>query len=97
MWGKEQCLLIPPSKAGSFLLGCLLCDLYSLPTSGVRQIGRTAWLKGSDGRCRYPQLKKLAEVDIEEIDLGKTFKRSSEVAANGQFHAKPLEGRVTRV
>ena len=55
------------------------------------QIGRTAWLKGPDGQCRYPDLQKLREVDsaAEAIDLNKSFKPSK---AKGNFNAKPLEG-----
>ena len=54
---------------------------------GVRQIGRTAWLKGADGQCRYPDLERLREVAsaAEAVDLTKVFQPSE---AKGDFHAR---------
>ena len=65
-----------------------LCE--GLPQS-ERQVGRTAWLKDSDGKAHYPGLKKLKEVDVKQIDTKKSFKSLS---ATTDFHQKPLEGFI---
>ena len=68
------------------------CTFLATNDKYSSQIGRTAWLKGADGQCRYPDLRKLREVDSPAeagIDLHKAFRPSE---AKGDFHARPLEG-----